>query len=191
MFCRIKGGVGLNLTAANAVILTDPWSGSVVSLSQIVWNRYIFLCVFCLLNRWNPAVEDQAIDRVHRIGQTRNVFVYRMICRDSVEEKLLALQVFLFPCLPMVFTHCCYHRLFVFFIWKSNRKRNGACHRRQLVISQSITFLHQRLLRVRLHITPQCNRNKNWPQRISRPCLCENRTLYHWLENDESESQVQ
>jgi non-specific serine/threonine protein kinase len=41
---------------------------------------------------WNPAVEQQAIDRTHRIGQTKAVFAYRMICRDSIEEKMLQLQ---------------------------------------------------------------------------------------------------
>jgi len=60
------GGVGLNLTAAGYVFLLDPW--------------------------WNPAVEAQAIDRAHRIGQTRQVFAYRLIARDTVEEKVLALQ---------------------------------------------------------------------------------------------------
>ncbi len=60
------GGVGLNLTAAEYVFLLDPW--------------------------WNPAVESQAIDRAHRIGQTRKVFAYRLIARDTVEEKVLALQ---------------------------------------------------------------------------------------------------
>ena len=60
------GGVGLNLTAADDVFLLDPW--------------------------WNPAVESQAIDRTHRIGQTRRVFAYRMIARDTVEEKVLKLQ---------------------------------------------------------------------------------------------------
>lgn len=60
------GGVGLNLTTASVVIMTDPW--------------------------WNPAIEDQAIDRVHRIGQTRAVRVYRLLCKDTVEEKLLKLQ---------------------------------------------------------------------------------------------------
>ena len=60
------GGVGLNLTAADYVFLVDPW--------------------------WNPAVEAQAIDRTHRIGQTKNVFAYKMICRNSVEEKVLQLQ---------------------------------------------------------------------------------------------------
>ena len=60
------GGVGLNLTRADYVFLLDPW--------------------------WNPAVEAQAIDRAHRIGQTNNVFAYRMICRDTVEEKVLKLQ---------------------------------------------------------------------------------------------------
>jgi SNF2 family DNA or RNA helicase len=60
------GGVGLNLTAAEYVYLLDPW--------------------------WNPAVEAQAIDRSHRIGQTRPVFAYRIIARDTVEEKVLALQ---------------------------------------------------------------------------------------------------
>ncbi len=60
------GGLGLNLTAAGYVFLLDPW--------------------------WNPAVEAQAIDRTHRIGQTQPVFAYRMIARDTVEEKLLELQ---------------------------------------------------------------------------------------------------
>ena len=57
------GGVGLTLTAADYVYLVDPW--------------------------WNPAAEQQAIDRSHRIGQEKKVFAYRMICRDSVEEKIL------------------------------------------------------------------------------------------------------
>jgi SNF2 family DNA or RNA helicase len=60
------GGLGLNLTAAEYVYLLDPW--------------------------WNPAVEAQAIDRTHRIGQTRQVFAYRLIARDTVEENVLALQ---------------------------------------------------------------------------------------------------
>jgi SNF2 family DNA or RNA helicase len=48
--------------------------------------------VFLLDPWWNPAVEAQAIDRAHRIGQTRNVFAYRLIARDTVEEKVLELQ---------------------------------------------------------------------------------------------------
>ena len=60
------GGLGLNLTAADYVFLLDPW--------------------------WNPAVEAQAIDRTHRIGQTRRVFASRLIARDTVEEKVLELQ---------------------------------------------------------------------------------------------------
>jgi SNF2 family DNA or RNA helicase len=60
------GGVGLNLTAAEYVFLLDPW--------------------------WNPAVEAQAIDRAHRIGQTRQVFAYRLIARDTIEEKVVELQ---------------------------------------------------------------------------------------------------
>jgi SNF2 family DNA or RNA helicase len=60
------GGVGLNLTVADYVYIVDPW--------------------------WNPAAEMQAIDRAHRIGQTRKVFAYKMICKDSVEEKILQLQ---------------------------------------------------------------------------------------------------
>ncbi len=60
------GGAGLNLTGADYVILYDPW--------------------------WNPAVEVQATDRAHRIGQTRKVFAYRMITRGTVEEKILELQ---------------------------------------------------------------------------------------------------
>lgn len=70
--CRIflislkAGGVGLNLTAAEYVFILDPW--------------------------WNPAVEAQAVDRTHRIGQQRSVFAYRLITRDTVEEKILELQ---------------------------------------------------------------------------------------------------
>ena len=60
------GGVGLNLTAADQVIITDPW--------------------------WNPAAEDQAADRAHRIGQTRPVLVQRLVALNTVEERILALQ---------------------------------------------------------------------------------------------------
>jgi superfamily II DNA or RNA helicase len=60
------GGVGLNLTAADTVIHYDPW--------------------------WNPAVEAQATDRAHRIGQDKPVFVYKLICTGTVEEKIQALQ---------------------------------------------------------------------------------------------------
>ena len=60
------GGVGLNLTGADTVILVDLW--------------------------WNPAVEAQAIGRAHRIGQERNVEVYRMITRGTIEEKIQELQ---------------------------------------------------------------------------------------------------
>ncbi|MFB2118783.1 SNF2-related protein [Parapedobacter sp. 2B3] len=60
------GGTGLNLTAAEVVYLVDPW--------------------------WNPAVEDQAIDRVHRIGQEKSVMAYRLVTPNTVEEKVLALQ---------------------------------------------------------------------------------------------------
>ena len=60
------GGFGLNLTAASYVVLFDPW--------------------------WNPAVENQAIDRTHRIGQTNKVIAYRLLIKDSIEEKIRALQ---------------------------------------------------------------------------------------------------
>lgn len=60
------GGVGLNLTAADYVFIMDPW--------------------------WNPAVEAQAVDRTHRIGQDKKVFAYRFICTDSIDEKVLLLQ---------------------------------------------------------------------------------------------------
>lgn len=60
------GGFGINLTSADTVILVDPW--------------------------WNPMVENQAIDRVHRMGQTKKVLVYKMITRGSVEEKIMVLQ---------------------------------------------------------------------------------------------------
>lgn len=70
--CRVflislkAGGVGLNLTEADYVYLIDPW--------------------------WNPAVEQQAIDRTHRIGQTKKVFAYKLICKDTIEEKILQMQ---------------------------------------------------------------------------------------------------
>ncbi len=60
------GGLGLNLTEADYVFLLDPW--------------------------WNPAIEEQAVDRAHRIGQKKTVFTYKFIARDTVEEKILALQ---------------------------------------------------------------------------------------------------
>ena len=60
------GGTGLNLTAADYVIHTDPW--------------------------WNPAVEDQASDRTHRIGQQRPVTVYRLITKNTIEEKIISLH---------------------------------------------------------------------------------------------------
>jgi SNF2 family DNA or RNA helicase len=60
------GGTGLNLTAADYVYILDPW--------------------------WNPAVENQAIDRCYRIGQDKKVFAYRMICKNTVEEKIMILQ---------------------------------------------------------------------------------------------------
>jgi len=60
------GGTGLNLTEADYVFLVDPW--------------------------WNPAVENQAIDRSYRIGQSKKVMAYRMICKDTIEEKIVALQ---------------------------------------------------------------------------------------------------
>ncbi|TFD70856.1 DEAD/DEAH box helicase [Cryobacterium gelidum] len=60
------GGFGLNLTEADYVILLDPW--------------------------WNPATEAQAVDRVHRIGQTKNVMVYRLVSKDTIEQKVMALK---------------------------------------------------------------------------------------------------
>lgn len=70
--CRVflislkAGGLGINLTKADYVYIVDPW--------------------------WNPAVEQQAIDRTHRIGQDRHIFAYKMVCKDTVEEKILQLQ---------------------------------------------------------------------------------------------------
>jgi SNF2 family DNA or RNA helicase len=60
------GGFGLNLTEADYCFLLDPW--------------------------WNPATEAQAVDRTHRIGQTRNVMVYRLIASGTIEEKVMALK---------------------------------------------------------------------------------------------------
>ncbi|MFA9388328.1 MAG: SNF2-related protein [Prolixibacteraceae bacterium] len=70
--CRVflislkAGGMGINLTAADYVYIVDPW--------------------------WNPAVENQAIDRCYRIGQDKKVFAYRMICKDTIEEKIIQYQ---------------------------------------------------------------------------------------------------
>ena len=60
------GGVGINLTSADYVIIFDPW--------------------------WNPAMENQAIDRAHRIGQTKKVIIYKYIVKNTIEEKILLLQ---------------------------------------------------------------------------------------------------
>ena len=60
------GGVGLNLVSANHVFIMDIW--------------------------WNPAIEDQAFDRVHRIGQLKNVTIYRLVIKNSIEQKILKLQ---------------------------------------------------------------------------------------------------
>jgi SNF2 family DNA or RNA helicase len=60
------GGFGLNLTEADYCFLLDPW--------------------------WNPAIEAQAVDRTHRIGQTRSVMVYRLVAKDTIEEKVMALK---------------------------------------------------------------------------------------------------
>ena len=60
------GGVGLNLTEADYCILLDPW--------------------------WNPQAENQAIDRIHRIGQQKNVMVYRLVAKDTIEDKVMALK---------------------------------------------------------------------------------------------------
>ena len=66
MISTKAGGTGLNLTAADYVFMMDPW--------------------------WNPAVENQAIARAHRIGQTKKVIAVKFITKDSIEEKILALQ---------------------------------------------------------------------------------------------------
>jgi superfamily II DNA or RNA helicase len=67
-FISLKaGGFGLNLTEADYVVLLDPW--------------------------WNPATEAQAVDRVHRIGQQRTVMVYRLVAKETIEEKVMALKV--------------------------------------------------------------------------------------------------
>jgi SNF2 family DNA or RNA helicase len=60
------GGVGLNLTEADYCFLLDPW--------------------------WNPATESQAVDRIHRIGQSRKVMVYRLIAKDTIEQKVMELK---------------------------------------------------------------------------------------------------
>lgn len=62
----MAGSVGLNLVAANNVILVDPW--------------------------WNPAIEEQAVERLHRIGQKKDVNIYKMITINSVEERMLEVQ---------------------------------------------------------------------------------------------------
>ena len=64
------GGFGLNLAEADYCFLLDPW--------------------------WNPATETQAVDRAHRIGQTRSVMVYRLVAKDTIEDKVMALKARLF-----------------------------------------------------------------------------------------------
>lgn len=71
-------GLGLNLTAASHVIMVHPW--------------------------WNPFLEKQAIDRAHRIGQTRPVNVYRLFTKTTVEERILKIQVHIIYCLLMIFS---------------------------------------------------------------------------------------
>ena len=67
LLCSLKAGaLGLNLTSASRIVLLDVW--------------------------WNPAVEDQAIDRVHRIGQKREVLVYKITVKDTVEDRIVKLQ---------------------------------------------------------------------------------------------------
>ena len=66
MQAELAGGVGLNLTAADYVIHMDPW--------------------------WNPAVEDQASDRAHRIGQLRPVTIYRLVTKGTIEERIVGLH---------------------------------------------------------------------------------------------------
>ncbi|WP_202802607.1 helicase-related protein [Galbibacter marinus] len=63
---NVAGNSGINLTNANYVFLMEPW--------------------------WNKAVQQQAIDRTHRIGQDQKVFAYNMICKDTIEEKIMAIQ---------------------------------------------------------------------------------------------------
>ena len=72
------GGFGLNLTEADYCVLLDPW--------------------------WNPATEAQAVDRIHRIGQTRKVMVYRLVAKDTIEEKVMALKARSRPCSPTSWT---------------------------------------------------------------------------------------
>ena len=62
----MAGGVGLNLTTANHLLLLDP--------------------------AWNPAIEEQCFDRIHRIGQTKETFIYKFITKNSIEEKMVAIQ---------------------------------------------------------------------------------------------------
>lgn len=73
------GGAGLNLTAADVVIHTDPW--------------------------WNPAAEQQASDRAYRIGQDKSVFVYKLICKDTVEERIQRLQESKFNLAQSIYDH--------------------------------------------------------------------------------------
>lgn len=75
--------LGLNMVAACHVLLLDLW--------------------------WNPTTEDQAIDRAHRIGQTRPVTVLRLTVKDTVEDRILALQVLVSPACVDLFLNCCSH----------------------------------------------------------------------------------
>lgn len=67
MISLMAGNAGITLTEAQHVFILEPW--------------------------WNTAIENQAIDRTHRIGQTKNVFAYKMICKDTIEERILEIQM--------------------------------------------------------------------------------------------------
>ena len=87
------GGHGLNLTAADYVFILDPW--------------------------WNPAVEAQAVDRAHRIGQDKPVFAYRLICKDTVEEKIVQLPGRLHLAWLLLLS-CCHGPFFRDRLWQRN-----------------------------------------------------------------------
>lgn len=85
------GGLGINLTAADTVsylLYRVLFSLMSFVVDQLIWFHYLAQVIF-YDSDWNPTVDQQAMDRTHRLGQTKQVTVYRLICKDTIEERML------------------------------------------------------------------------------------------------------
>jgi SNF2 family DNA or RNA helicase len=101
------GGTGLNLVMASRVFLMDPWSAVTIvhkthtqthinihtrAYTHTLTHTHTHTHIHTVTHRWNPAIEQQCIDRVHRMGQTRPVEVVRLLVRDTAEQEIARLQ---------------------------------------------------------------------------------------------------